>query len=46
VALVDGPMILAALMMWYILYHCFPPLLEGCSSIAANSEGAENVVIR
>jgi hypothetical protein len=40
------PIILSALMMLYILYHRIPPLVEGCSLIAANSEGAENVVMR
>ena len=40
------PIILTALMMLSILRHQAPPFVEGCSSIAANSEGAENVVIR
>ena len=39
------PIILAALMMLHILRHHAPPLVEGCSFIAANSEGAKNVVI-
>ena len=38
--------ILAALRMLHILRHRIPSLVEGCSSIAANSEGAKNIVVR
>ena len=38
--------ILAVLMVLSILRHDVPPPVEGCSSIATNSEGAKNVVVR
>ncbi len=40
------PIILAVLTVLSILRHDVPLPVEGCSSIAANSEGAKNVVVR